>query len=80
MDRRHRPRTVYKQPEDMDETIQEEEVEDAVAHIKLGKDAGMDDVAPELVKFGGPTLIKALQNLFQRIWNSGTIPGDWEEN
>lgn len=56
-------------PEDMDDVITEDEMEAAIGNGKLGKASDTDDVASELIKYGGLGLSRACKNLFQRICN-----------
>ena len=55
--------------EEYDDAIWEEDVEWAINKLRLGKAAGRDGIAPELVRFGGPELQKALQSLFQKVFS-----------
>lgn len=64
--------------EEEQESISIIEVELAVDKIKMGKAAGYDDVAPEMIKWGGMELIKKLWDLFKRIWEEERIPKEWE--
>lgn len=73
--REQREQTIYEVSE---ETINEEEVELAIEQMKTGKAAGRDNIAPEFLKYGGQELIKALQGLFQTVWDTKRIPKDWE--
>ncbi|MGR0261044.1 hypothetical protein, partial [Klebsiella pneumoniae] len=52
------------------ESIEEEEIADAIEKMKVGKAPGRDGIAPEFIKYGGQELVKVLQGLFQEIWNS----------
>ena len=45
-----------------------EEVEIAVASLKKGKSAGVDDIPAELVQGGGETMIDVLTEICNRIW------------
>ncbi|MGR0202196.1 hypothetical protein [Klebsiella pneumoniae] len=59
------------------ESIEEEEIADAIEKMKVGKAPGRDGIAPEFIKYGGQELVKVLQGLFQETWNSGIVPEDW---
>ena len=51
--------------------ILREEVEIAVASLKKGKSAGVDNIPAELVKAGGENLIDVLTEICNRIWRTG---------
>ena len=50
--------------------ILREEVEAAVKSFKPGKNAGVDNIPPEL-KQAGETMIDALLNICNKIWQKG---------
>ena len=47
-----------------------EEVEIAVASLKKGKSAGVDNIPAELVQAGGETMIDVLTEICNRIWRT----------
>ena len=51
--------------------ILREEVEIAVASLKKGKSAGVDNIPAELVQAGGETMIDVLTEICNRIWRTG---------
>ena len=51
--------------------ILHEEAEIAVASLKKGKSAGIDNVPAELVQAGGETMIDVLTEICNRIWRTG---------
>ena len=50
--------------------ILREEVEIAVASLKKGKSAGVDNIPAELVQAGGETMIDVLTEICNRIWRT----------
>ena len=51
-----------------------EEVEIAVASLKKGKSAGVDNIPAELIQAGGKTMIDVLIEICNRIWRIGEWP------
>ena len=62
------------------ENISRIEVELAVDKIKLGRAAGYDDLAHEMIKWGGQEMMNILWDLFKMIWKEERIPKEWECN
>ena len=58
-------------PEEDQQPILREEVEIAVAALKKGKSAGVDNIPTELVQAGGETMIDVLTDICNRIWRTG---------
>ena len=55
-----------------------EEIEIAVASLKKGKSAGVDNIPAELVQAGGETMIDVLTaEIHNRIWKTGIWPTPW---
>jgi hypothetical protein len=42
----------------------------------MGKAAGWDEIAPEMLKAGGEALEKQLIKLFTKVWREERIPKD----
>ena len=61
-------------PEEDLQPILREEVEIAVASLKKGKSAGVDNIPAELVQAGGETMIDVLTEICNRIWRTGEWP------
>ena len=61
-------------PEEDLQPILHEEVEIAVASLKKGKSAGVDNIPAELVQAGGETMIDVLTEICNRIWRTGEWP------
>ena len=57
-------------PEEDLQPILREEVEIAVASLKKGKSAGVDNIPAELVQAGGETMIDVLTEICNRIWRT----------
>jgi len=45
--------------------------------MRNGKAAGRDNIAVELLKADMEIAKTELEDLFEVIWNTETIPGDW---
>ena len=56
------------------------EVEIAVASLKKGKSAGVDNIPAELVQAGGETMIDVLTEICNRIWRTGEWPTPWTQS
>ena len=57
-------------PEEDLQSILREEVEIAVASLKKGKSAGVDNIPAGLVRAGGETMIDILTEICNRIWRT----------
>ena len=60
--------------------ILREEVEAAVKSLKPGKNAGVDNIPAELLQAGGETMIDALLNVCNKIWQTGEWPTPWTQS
>ena len=67
-------------PEEDLQPILREEVEIAVASLKKGKSAGVDNIPAELVQAGGETMIDVLTEICNRIWRTGEWPTAWTQS
>ena len=56
-----------------------EDVVKAVKQLSDGKAAGKDSIPAEVFKFGGPTLISKVTELFQLIWKERKLPQDLKD-
>ncbi|XP_035772278.1 uncharacterized protein LOC118456011 [Neolamprologus brichardi] len=54
-----------------------EEVKIAIKSLKNNKAAGLDEIPAELLKHGGQAMVEELTTLFNKCWQSGTVPEDW---
>jgi hypothetical protein len=54
-----------------------EEIEGALKYLKNNKVAGVDSIAAELLKNGGPNLVDALHEVIQQAWARETFPRSW---
>ena len=69
------------QPQEEDlQPILHEEVEIAVASLKKGKSARVDNIPAELVQAGGETMIDVLTEICNRIWRTGEWPTPWTQS
>ena len=60
--------------------ILREEIESAVASLKKGKSAGVDNIPAELVQAGGEPMIDVLTEICNRIWRTGEWPTPWTQS
>ena len=67
-------------PEEDLQPILREEVEIAVASLKKGKSAGVDNIPAELAQAGGETMIDVLTAICNRIWRTGEWPTPWTQS
>ena len=68
------------QPSEDLQPILLEEVDIAVASLKKGKSAGVDNKPAELVQAGGETMIDVLTEICNRIWRTGECPTPWTQS
>ena len=62
---------------DLSLPISEEEIQETIAQLRVGKAPRADGISAELLKLGGAETIHWLSSLFNSIWNSESIPSDW---
>ena len=67
-------------PEEDLQPIVREEVEIAVASLKKGKSAGVDNIPAELVQASGETMIDVLTEICNRICRTGVWPTPWTQS
>ena len=67
-------------PEEDLQPILREEIKIAVASLKKGKSAGVDNIPRELVQAGGETMIDVLTEICNRIWRTGEWPTPWTQS
>ena len=54
-------------------------IEQAIAHLKLGRSSGPDKVSSEMLCASSDIISPILQRLFSLIWHSGKIPQSWKD-
>ena len=67
-------------PEEDLQPILREEVEIAVASLKKGKSAGVDNIPAELVQAGRESMIDILTEICNMIWRTGEWPTPWTQS
>ena len=72
--------TAVSSPEEDLQPILREEVEIAVASMKKGKSAGVDNIPAELVKVDGETMIDVLTEICNRIGRTGEWLTPWTQS
>jgi hypothetical protein len=55
-----------------------EEVEEAAKHHRNKRALGEDQMTAELLKYGGPDLIRYLHRLINEIWEREEMPEEWK--
>lgn len=60
------------------EPIREDEVWRVLKTVKNGKAAGPGGITMELIKYGGPSIIRILTRLFNQVIEGDPIPTDWK--
>ena len=66
----------------IDELYSDPSIEDikyAIKQISSEKAPGLDDIPPEVFKYGGIKLTKTLHELFVCIWIDGTVPQQFKD-
>jgi len=76
-DGNHRPEVYKEQAKVLNEAIQLAEVRDSVRRLQRGKAVGCDNISAELLKEGGPEMIRCLHSLCCIAWSTGQMPQDW---
>ena len=64
--------------EQIEETISEEEVKEALKSLKTGKAPGHDRITPDMLKYLSEEGIKAMHYILEKAWKEKQIPQDWE--
>ena len=59
--------------------IEREEIIKAMKKLKNGKSGGIDGITAEILKADMTTTVKYLEKLFKAIWNTETIPTEWNK-
>ncbi len=59
--------------------IERVEVEKAIGKMKFGKAAGIDGIAPEMVKHGGDAVVEWLTMISDLAWTQGEVPDEWKK-
>jgi len=59
--------------------ISQDEVSRAIKELKNGKAAGVDEIQPELLKYGEAT-VPYFTRLCNQIWRSHTVPAEWRNS
>ena len=67
-------------PDEDLQPILREEVESAIASLKKGKSAGVDNIPAELVRAGGEAMIDILIEFCHMIWKTGEWPTPWTQS
>ena len=74
------PRNLYNSLKSIKEKpIFREEFEIAVAAMKRGNSAGIDNIAAELAQAGGQTKVDVLTKMCNKIWKTGERPAPWPQ-
>ena len=68
------------QPPEKLQPILREEVKIAVASLKKGKSAGVDNILEELSQAGGETMVDVFTQIYNRIWRLTEWPSPWTQS
>jgi hypothetical protein len=63
----------------LDFSISQKEIRNAIKSLKNGKSAGHDLIKNEMIKYGQDSLIKPLHKIFNLVLNSGYYPHEWSK-
>lgn len=71
-----------KAQEDVDdiEPPDEDEIIESIKSLKNNIAPGYDGIPSELFKYGGPDLVKVLQEIIQQVWKNEIIPTTWNKS
>ncbi|KFV16104.1 hypothetical protein N340_14439, partial [Tauraco erythrolophus] len=59
-------------------TVAEDQVQDHLKNLKVGKSMGPDEVHPQVLRELADEVAEPLPIIFQRSWQSGEVPNDWK--
>ena len=55
------------------------EVSEAICALKLGKAPGRDGIAPEMLRFGGEDIKRAVWEIILEFWENDSVHQDWRD-
>ena len=64
--------------EHMCEPPTEDEIIEAIDHLKRNKAGGSNGILPEMVKVCGANILEYIQDLFDTVWHEG-VPQEWKD-
>ena len=64
---------------ELNKTITNKEVEEAISNLNNGKSGGTDKILPEMLKRGGKSVTEYLTALYNVIYNSRKFPYEWSK-
>ena len=70
-------RELFPDDEDLFQPSFEEELQVAIAQLKVGKASGADGISAKLLKLREGKSTRWLTSLFNSIWSSESVPLDW---
>jgi hypothetical protein len=56
-----------------------DKIVEAIKYMKDNKAAGLDSIATELLKSGGPSLVNSINEMIQQVWIGETLLESWTE-
>ncbi|KFP40256.1 RNA-directed DNA polymerase from mobile element jockey, partial [Chlamydotis macqueenii] len=59
-------------------TVLEEKVQEYLRNLKVHKSMGPDEIHPWVLKELAEEVAKLLSIIFEKLWQSGEVPGDWK--
>ena len=63
----------------LDCEISDQEVRNAIRHLKAGKSAGPDCILAEMLKVAEPVIVPYLKNIFNVLFDKGMLPKEWSK-
>jgi hypothetical protein len=64
----------------LDNDITTQEISAAIKSLNNGKSTSPDMISNEMLKYGGPIILKPLEKLLNFILNTGNFPEKWNES
>ena len=64
--------------EDISAPLSEEEIVTTISELRSGKAPGLDGISLEMLGLGGGETIHWLKSIFDTIWETESVPRDWQ--